>query len=350
MIFSVNQTRQLYVATELKEGTAHVLESDNAGAISVKTDAEDSNLYFEYKSADNLVRSDLVKISDIMSVKATDAKTMGFTLKKVAVTLDTKVNGGNPIVGQDYMLRIMFRQLYGISDYEQYYKYGMVHVYSGMTASEFYKTLAISLAKNFSREPQELLEFHVAGVKVDQYTKLEDIKSDATELIISEVEQPWTLGIGESKPVYFELSFDEVTFNTDEMKWGIVTEKTDGKFVGNGKKIADLEYFCMGERGDIYRKVDWPNYVDTKYLVDPSKEYHTLDIHYCFVGSNESSQKSEKDITIVSDDKSVINGIVSQINSITGKSIAVIPSAKPDDTPSGGDGDEGDGDDDDDNI
>lgn len=321
MIFSVNQTRHLYVANEIKEGNAHVLESDNAGAISLKTDADGSHMYFEYKSADNLVRSDLIKISNVMGVKATEANAMGFRLKKVAVTLDTKVNGGNPIVGQDYMLRIMFRQLYGISDYEQYYKYGMVHVYSGMTASDFYKTLAISLAKNFSREPQPLLEFYVAGKKVDQYTKISDITGTATELIIEEVEQPWTLGIGESKPIYFELSFDEVTYNTDEMRWGVVTEKTDGKFVKNGKKIADLEYFCMGERGDIYRKVDWPNYIDTKYLVNPEKEYHTLDIHYCFVGSNESSQKSEKDITIVSQSKSIINSIITSIKSLTGMNI-----------------------------
>lgn len=313
MIFSTNQARQLYIATELKGSSAHVLETDKTGAISVKTDADKSHLYFEYKSADNLVRSDLINVQNVAYVKATDAKTMGYKLKKYKVTLDSKVNNGNPIVGQDYMLRITFSQLYGISDYEQYFKYGMVHAYQGMSASDFYKTLAISLAKNFSREPQELVEFRVNDTKVTQYTKIEDISGSADSLEIVELKQPWTLGIGESKPLSFKISFDEVTFNTEDVKWGILEELNDGEVVGNGEKIADLEYFCMGERGDQYRMYSYPHVIRTTYLVDPSKEYHTLDIHYYFVGSNEASQKSEKDITIVSDDKEIINGIITEL-------------------------------------
>ena len=33
--------------------------------------------------------------------------------------------------------------------------------------------------------------------------------------------------------------------------------------------------------------------------MDPTAKYDTLDIHYAFTDSNESVQKSEKDITIV---------------------------------------------------
>jgi hypothetical protein len=83
--------------------------------------------------------------------------------------------------------------------------------------------------------------------------------------------------------------------------------------VGEGKMIADLEYFCMGERGDVYRNINWPNSIPTKYLVDASKEYYVLNIHYSYIGSNESVQKSEKDITLVAEDKDYFNQVVSAI-------------------------------------
>lgn len=69
--------------------------------------------------------------------------------------------------------------------------------------------------------------------------------------------------------------------------------------IGNGQKIADMEYFYMKERGDQYGNIGWPDVVKTTYLVNPSQEYSVIDIHYSYVGHNESVQMSEKDITIV---------------------------------------------------
>ena len=77
--FSVNQVRQLYVATALK--TPHVLASDAAGSIAVKNDTVKSHLYFEYQGADNLMRSDLIDIKNILYAKATDATAMAHGLK-----------------------------------------------------------------------------------------------------------------------------------------------------------------------------------------------------------------------------------------------------------------------------
>jgi hypothetical protein len=57
----------------------------------------------------------------------------------------------------------------------------------------------------------------------------------------------------------------------------------------------------MGERGDQYKNYGWPNVIPTKYMVDPTDKdgYDVINIHYSYVGSNESVQKSEKDIFIV---------------------------------------------------
>lgn len=321
-VFSTNQVRQLYVATELKEGAAHVLATDQAGAIALKTDNAKSHMYFEYKGAGGLTRSDLISIENVLYAKATPASALSRKLKKVTVTLDQTVNDGNPIAGQDYILRIVFRQYLGMSDEDQYQKYGMVHAYAGMTPSDFYKTLAISLAKNFSRELVPLVKFKVGNTEVTPNTKLADIADNADSLVIEEVEQPWTLGTQEQVPVYFEVYPTTVTFNSDERIWGETEKEDSNATVKDGHIIADLEYFCMGERADQYRNIGWPNSIPTKYLVDPTKEYHVLDLHYAYVGSNESVQKSEKDITIVSTDKAVINGLVDAINTATGMEVA----------------------------
>lgn len=346
--FSTNQVRQLYVAEALK--SSPILASDAAGTIAVKSDTAKNHLYFEYKGADNLMRSDLIDIKNILYAKTTNAKAMVHKLKSVTVTLDSNVNEGAPIAGQDYILRIAFRQYVGMSDEDQYFKYGMVHAHAGMSADKFYKVLALSIAKNFSREAVPLIKIEVhskdtkdtGGFDSDGYMVVtpttndngknstanpyyitDAIVTDIDNIRITEVEQPWRLGVMAQTPVYFTVQSVPVTVNGDERYWATLTEGTSGS-IGNGKTIADLEYFCMGERGDIYRGIEFPHNIATTYLVDPTKAYHTLDIHYAYVGNNESVQKSEKDITIVCSDDEKFNSIVTAINTATGLTIATI--------------------------
>ena len=345
-VFSTNQARHLYVATAFK--SANVSASDAAGSIAVKADTAKNHLYFEYKGADNLMRSDLIDIKNILYAKAIDADDMAHELKAVTVTLDSNVNSGAPVAGQEYILRIAFRQYVGMSEEDQYFKYGMVHAYTGMDADEFYKVLALSIAKNFSREVVPLIKIEVHskatkskggfdsnGYMVVTPTTKDNGKSDTTNpyyatdaivtdidsIRITEVEQPWRLGVMAQTPVYFTVQSVPVTVNGDERHWATLTESTSGS-IGNGKLIADLEYFCMGERGDIYRGVGFPNSIPTKYMVDASKKYYVLDIHYAYVGSNEAVQKSEKDITIVCADKAELNKIITAVNGATGLTIA----------------------------
>ena len=347
--FSTNQVRQLYVAKAWKDSS--VLASDAAGSITVKSDTAKNQLYFEYKGADNLMRSDLIDIKNILYAKVTNADAMAHKLKAVTVTLDKKVNGGAPIAGQDYILRIVFKQHVGMSDEDQYFKYGMVHAHTGMNADEFYKVLALSIAKNFSREAVPLIKVEVHSTETESkkgfdsngymvvtpttkdngkedntnpYYAEDILVTDIDSIRITEVEQPWRLGVMAQTPVSFTVQPVAVMANGDERSWATVTESTNGT-IGNGKKIADLEYFCMGERGDIYRGIGFPHNIVTTYLVDPTKTYYTFDIHYAYVGNNESVQKSEKDITIVCSDKAKFNQIVTAFNAVTGLNIALIP-------------------------
>lgn len=346
--FSVNQNRQLYVANAYK---APVAETDAAGTISVKTDSAKNHFYFPYKGVESLMRSDLINPKNVIYAKATDADDMAHELKSVTVTLDEGVNGGAPISGQDYVLRIAFRQAFDNSGSDQYFKYGTVHAYANMSASDFYKILAESLAKNFSREITPLVDIILTNhdsskedattadvavpvLKNGKIQKLPALTSNHayTAVLINEVAQPWELGIKKQVPVYFDVYPTTVTFGGDEVVWGKAeATKASGK-IGNGHNIADLEYFCMGERGDQYRNMGWPNVIKTKYLVDPEKKYNTIDIHYAYVGDGVSVQKSEKDITIVvpkvgANNKvsnELTNDIITAINTATGLSIAAL--------------------------
>lgn len=340
--FSTNQVRQLYVATALK--SLNVIASDTAGSIAVKSDTAKSHLYFEYMGAGGMTRSDLIDIKNILYAKATDADDLAYDLAKYKLTLDDTVNGGEPVVAQDYILRIAFRNYPGLSEEDQYFKYGMVHTVTGMTASDFYKTLALSLVKNFSREEQGLLKFYletggsaagvVAGtpIEVTKDTKESSLTGIYTGIIIEEAPQDWILGVMEQAPVNFTIQPDLIIDNGDERIWGVVEKVTSTNSIPDGHKIADLEYFCMGERGDVYRMVGFPYVIRTKYLVDPDIKYNVIDIHYAYVGSNESVQKSEKDITIVvpkigannEASNALANSIISAINKATGLTIKTL--------------------------
>lgn len=340
--FSTNQVRQLYVATALK--SPNVIASDTAGSIAVKSDTAKSHLYFEYMGAGGMTRSDLIDIKNILYAKATDADDLAYDLAKYKLTLDDTVNGGEPVVAQDYILRIAFRNYPGLSEEDQYFKYGMVHAVTGMTASDFYKTLALSLVKNFSREEQGLLKFYletggtdagtVAGTptEVTKDTKESSLTGTYTGIVIEEAPQDWILGVMEQAPVNFTIQPDLIIDNGDERIWGVVKKVASTNSIPDGHKIADLEYFCMGERGDVYRMVGFPYVIRTKYLVDPDIKYNVIDIHYAYVGPNESVQKSEKDITIVvpkigannQASNALANSIISAINTATGLTIKTL--------------------------
>lgn len=342
MANSVNQVRQLYVAKEFK--TPKVASTDATGSISLTSDAAKTNLYFQYIGAGGLTRSDLIPIKNITYAKATDADTLSYNLSKFKITLDGNVNSGNPIPGQDYLLRIAFRNYIGLSEEDQYFKYGAVRAVTGMTPSTFYKNMAVSLAKNFSRETNKLLKFYLetggtnpaivngSPVEVTSDTNPTTLNGTYTGLVIEELPQEWILGVFEQLPVYFTLQPDTVINNGDTLIWGVVNKVASTSKIENGKKIADMEYFYMGERGDIYRMLGFPHVIRTTYLVDASLKYNVFDIGYNYQGDGEAVQKSEKVLTLVvpkvgatnAAGNALINSIITAFNTATGLSIPLL--------------------------
>lgn len=323
-IFTENQATLVYVAKALKTDFASLKD---AGDILVKATPDKQAIYFQHKGVADISRSDLIEVKNIISANATAAKSMEKKLKNATVTLDSSVNGGKPIAGQDYVLRLVFSGYIGISPEDsQYWKYGVVHATNGMSASDFYKKMALSIAKNMSREAVQFIKVFLGDTEVTPRTKENKLTGTYTGVTIKEVAPDWIRGTKQEKIVRLTAEPTTVNDGTSDVVWGTV-KYSDGDTLKNGKEIADMEYFFAGEKGDQYRLINWPDYVPTEYLVDPAQEYDVIDIHYSYIGSNESVQKSEKDIKLIvpagkaNDFSKAINALITasgiQINTLT---------------------------------
>lgn len=328
--FSINQVRHLYVEKALKTDN-NLLSTDAAGSILPKADTAKTTLYFQYMSPAGIVSSDKITIANIISAKATASGSMAHKLARYEVTLSALAPA--LVQAQEYVLRLAFRQFIGLGEDDQYFKYGFVKATSGMTTSNFYKALALSLAKNIANETTPLVNIYLNSIEADgidvpvtSATKEAELnKTDYNKIIIEEVQQDWILGKMPQAFIPFSVQPTTITVDGEEIIWGDVKKVASTKKVENGHNIADLEYFCMGARGDMYRGMGYPNNITTTYLVDPSKKYDTLDIHYSYIGSNESVQKSERTITIVCEDDgshTLMKALVAAVNAASGLSIA----------------------------
>jgi hypothetical protein len=340
-IFTANQVNQVYVLKSDSTVVANldashqITKSNNLGSVGLGVTPDGKSIYFKHYGAGGVTRSDLIDIANIIDVKATPASKMARNLSSALVTLNSEaLDNSKPVAGQDFVLRLQFQNPVGMSPDNQYWKFGVVHSTASMTASNFYLKLASSIAKNMSREAVQLVKVYVtySTASKTEITANSDVSNTTTfnqtytGVLIEEVEQDWILGVKQQKPTIFTVNPTWVNAGTasapNEVVWGDVIYNNGQKVVGgadpyntvdtsnapasageivNSKLIADYEYFYMGERGDQYRMVGFPNYIPTTYLVDPTAKYgyDTIAIHFAYVGANHSVQKSEKDITIL---------------------------------------------------
>lgn len=298
-VFSTNQNRQMYVATAQK---ASVASTDAAGSIAVKSNNAKTEMYFNYVSADKTVmRSDLIPVDKIMYAKATNADALKMKLKSVKVTLKGALKEG-----EDYILRINIFQAFGKGDDTTYLKFGAVRVKQGWTPDDFWQAMKESLDRNFSKEITKWFTFTVTKQSEDT----------PASLTITEVEQDWVAGKTPKENVHFDIvnCFVKDSAGVEDEAFDIAKPTYTSENY-NGHIIVDQEIFYMGERGDQYRDVNGLTKINTQYLAQPNKNYCAIDIHYCFVDSNEGVQKSEKDIYIVGE-QSVISSLITEINKI----------------------------------
>ena len=325
-IGSDNQFRNLYVMKAYKASESALAA---VGDLTLKVDTAKSNVYLVYKDPEDTITSDFISIKNLLYAKATKAADMARTLNSQSVTLNA-----DPISGQDYVLNVEVRNFVALGDDSTHIKFGAVHAVKGMTKSDFYKAMAVNLAKNLSREPSPILnvlltkndsaasgkkDSEVAVLLNGKMQNLAALKPTETytDIIIDEVEQPWRRGVAQVEPVNFNTTCGTILMDGDDVIWGTV-EKETGDEIQNGKQIADMEWFYHGTRGDIYREATYPDNFDFKPLVDETKAYSTLDIHFAYVGPGVEVAKSERTITVVCADAAELNKLITAIKTATG--------------------------------
>lgn len=326
-LFSVNQVNQVYVVgdTANSEKTS-VAGLTNLGDWFMKKTSDNKGVIYHLGKG-GVTRSDIIE--NVMWATATPAAEMTKYLKFAEITLNDAFISNSVVtpVGQDFILRLAFKNYVGISPEDSiYWKYGMVHVTAGLSKSDFYKKLAISLVKNMSREAVKLVSVYLIGENTTEVTmaNIKSLNGEYTGIKIEETEPAWILGLKQQKVMSFEAVPTTVSVlndngSYDDLVWGNVLYSDGKSYTGggpvpefsigspaesvtaitNGKLAADYEYFFHGERGDQYRMVGWPDYIPTEYMVDPTKKYDFISVHFAYVGPNEGCQKSEKDITIL---------------------------------------------------
>ena len=336
-IGSDNQFRNLYVMKAYKDSESAIAA---VGDLTLKVDTAKSNVYLVYKDTEDAITSDLISIKNLLYAKSTKAADMARKLNSQSVTLNA-----DPVSGQDYVLNVEIRNFVALGDDSTHIKFGAVHAVKGMTKSDFYKAMAVNLAKNFSREVVPLIKIEVhsagttskggfdsAGYMVVTPTTKDNGKSDNTNpyydgtssivtdidsIRITEVEQPWRRGVSQVEPVNFNTTCSTILIDGDDVIWGTV-EKEEGNSINNGKQIADMEWFYHGTRGDIYREATYPDNFDFKPLVDETSAYHTLDIHFAYVGPGVEVAKSERTITVVCTDAAELTKLITALKTATG--------------------------------
>ena len=337
-IFTANQVNHVYVA---EGGSAEVVtissstdvDKTKKGSIGVGTTPDGKQVWFTHVGEGGIDRTDLIDKDKIQYINLTYANKMERKLKtiKVSVNAGAIISGSGAsakvIANVDYILRVKLAQVMCPSPTNEYWKFGSAHSVTGSDVKTILRKIAVSLAKSMGNEAIQYLKVYLlAGsteTEVTPTTSEASLTGSYTAILLKEQEGDWILGLKQQKPLNFTVEPSTVKdANGDEVFWADTIdsrgftktggvepvdgiETTAGNIpaatgtVENGKLCAELEYFWHGERGDRYRMSGYPNYVPTKYMVDPTQKYDVLSIHYSYVGSNHAVQMSEKDLTFI---------------------------------------------------
>lgn len=293
--FSTNQVMQFYVHED-----GHKLVVDKKfpnGAFSMGITTDGAAPTSDGKTTNALGRTD--KIENVMYATLTKAAKLATPYKEATLTFNGDVNEGAPIVGQDYIVTVSYPAVGGLGVEGWTTKTASAYAAANSSA----ETIAAELIKNLNSAfaADGVLEAkagETAGTIVITQTTLAE---DTYERGI----RPVTIADFRVTAAKVVLDGEEVDW-LDEASYKTVAASTS---VSGAYKLADMEYFAMGERGDEYRMMGYPDYIKTKYLIDVAKTYDVYNIHYAYKGQNDQSHKSEKDLVIAVPAGTTITGL-----------------------------------------
>ena len=284
--FSTNQVMQFYALDGLKTLSAEVkgdITKTSAKIIFTKNNGEK----FSSDRIENVMWCTLVE-TDALTTPTTSA-TVEFAKNAV-------------VAGEDYVVRVSYPEVGGAGIESWTTKTAVAHATKDSTAASVIADLKAQLEKIFA----------VDGILYVGASEGAGIAINPT------VPTNYERGVRPIVVPEFRVSVNQVADSGVLVDWAKLTDdgqipviKNTAITVPSGYKVADMEYFAMGERADEYRMAGYPDVVKTDYVVDPTQNYNMLVIHYAHKGANSDSHKSEKDLIIASDDTAYLNEIIS---------------------------------------
>lgn len=274
-MFSTSQVRQLYVVTGLTDSVP-----TTEGNLQVKATAGNKEMYFLHKGKGGLVHSDLIPVKLVRSVTQTAYASMHTKLKSKTITIGSSASA-NAVVGQTYDIKLTFRNYIGMGDEDITVRVGAYTVKSTTTMAQLATALKNALEANMQGE-------NLCSVSVS-----------SNVITVAEVEQPWELGKFPVAVIPFEVTLGTIVENgVTHNEWGTVAAGSTTTANDAIKKLADLEWFCLGDRASQDRQ-GGPYAMESKTMINMASTYDVINIHYAFQGEGVSVQFSEKDIQLL---------------------------------------------------
>ena len=309
--FNTNQTRNFYVA--LAVDSSHAVDSSSflAGSIALKQTATDE-LFFIYKNKLGMpTRTDSFGLKSIKCVNIAAADEKARKLLAHSITVNDGFSISSALVGKVLTCSVTIHEAF---DYDQSNSITAVASVIGdstntASASAFYKDLAFALAKALPTPDPSYPLYHVflkkndsSFVKIEKGTDATSITGTFTEVDVVEGVQKYVRGKLSGEPASLSLSFSLHNSNIEDIVWGkdtVAPSAVSGyTVVPANYMLSDLEYFALGERGDVYRGGLWPNDIDhsEEYFVNAKSAtaYKVLSIEYFWSGDAENVQKSPR--------------------------------------------------------
>lgn len=278
-VFNTDQARQFYVSN-----TANCFSAMKA----------DEYFKVDPGSSYSAVASDVIQKSQVEYINITSALNKLVPLrKKYTITVNSDIlDSGNVPAGFHYVLKVIFRQYVSQSDEDRLAKVVDVYTKSAMTPTNFYGAL------------KDALDLALASEEAVNGAPLVGRSSSSGGLVLTEVYMPWKRGKMSIATLPFDVFGEDVEIDSIDTEWAEVTpayvSKDSSDTAAGAKKLADMEWFFLGERGDIYRGIGWPNNFEPTYQIDATgtTAYSVVDLTYFYKGNNEDIQHSRKTITV----------------------------------------------------
>jgi len=318
--FNTNQALHLYVAKAKKEVASGADPSEtlvDAGDIAVQKvmspDGKSAKGFvLAYRNADGMMTaSEFVGKDRVEYLSSIEAEKLAIVLRQATVTLADDVTLAD-LKGKHVQVIVTLREYIGFDFSESYPIVADVYVSGELAASE---------EKLYAAIEKELK----ATLRGFQANKPFDVSSSASGVVIGQVQQRFVLGKMSAEPINFDVTVSSVPESGDIynlIPWGKVesADRADGGKVSGDYRIAELERFSHGERGDEFRESVWPLNREVTYLVKPEKDkfqYGMLNIRHFYCGGAEDVQKSPRDICVAAPD-AVIADIKAAVEAIVG--------------------------------